>query len=121
MTLVMNVDKQTSTKCCMHLYYHHISVTDCGVTFNHIYNCQNRIKHMGDVTKNLFCVPALTPTSLLTFNMDKNEDKHQQQTLLSGAFTLQKKEYPGLATHSITSYRLQTPAWIISADIKKSS
>lgn len=69
--------------------------------------------------KSLLCVPAATPDSLLTFNMDKNEDKHQQQMLQTGALTA-KKEYPGLATHSITSYRLQTPAWIISADIKKS-
>lgn len=69
--------------------------------------------------KSLLCVPAATAASLLTFNMDKNEDKHQQQMLQTGALTA-KKEHPGLATHSITSYRLQTPAWIISADIKKS-
>lgn len=66
MTVLMNADKQTSSKRCMHLYYNHISVIDCGATFNHIYNCQNRIKHMGDVTKK----STLCPSSYPSFSAD---------------------------------------------------
>lgn len=92
----MDVDKQASTKHCMPSYHHHIfSVTDCAA-FNHIYNCQNRKSMWVMSQKNVFCAPAAIPASLLTLNMNKNEDKHQQ----TGPLTLQK-EYPGLAAHSV--------------------
>lgn len=53
-------------------------------------------KACGWCHKNFFCAPAAIPASLLTLNMNKNEDKHQQ----TGPLTLQK-EYPGLAAHSV--------------------
>lgn len=105
---LMYVDKQASTKHHMHLFYHHIfSVTDCGVVLI-TFTAAKIEKTHGWCHKNLFCVLAAIPASLLLFNMEKNEYKPQQQMppmLQTGSLTPHKLlSWSSRSIH----YKLQT-------------
>lgn len=70
-----DVGKQT----CMHSYYHHIfSVTDCGVTFNHIYNCQNRKEKVQRCHRKIYFVPSSYPS--ISADLKHGEEWGQRST-----------------------------------------